>query len=139
MSSTLSLERARFALGEVNRAKEQLDEAGADDYAALCRRLPAMIVGNGLGQALAYLLADDEGEHKKASWRLYDGLSQWLIHKRRIYSVNGSGDLMDVLVSGDRQSYVHAQRECMELLVWLKRFADARIGKPAQRPEGERL
>jgi CRISPR-associated protein Cmr5 len=113
----LSQERAAYALGRVQ-------EAGADhDYARLCRDLPAMLLQNGLGQSLAFLLSKGD---EKAARGLYEDISGWLIGERRIYSGN---KLIEAVMEGDRREYMAAQEEALELSGWLKRFADATIGK----------
>ncbi len=118
----LSQERAAYAL-------ERVQEAGKDhDYARLCRDLPVMLLQNGLGQSLAFLLSKRGGKKgdEKAADRLYQDLSGWLIEKRGIYS----GDkLIEAVMEGDRREYTVAQEEALELSGWLKRFADAMIGK----------
>lgn len=118
----LSQERAAYAL-------KRVQEAGKDyDYARFCRDLPAMLLGNGLGQTLAFLTSK-KGE-QKAAGRLYDDLSGWLVREERgIYAGN---DLIEAVMDGDRQSYTAAHEEAVELSGWLKRFADALIGKEDQ-------
>lgn len=122
----LSQERGAYAL-------KRVQDAGKDyDYARFCRDLPAMLLGNGLGQSLAFL-ASKAGERKereqKAAGRLYDDLSGWLVGKRGIYAGN---DLIEAVMDGDRQSYTAAHEEAVEFSGWLKRFADALIGKGDQ-------
>lgn len=114
----LSQERAAYAL-------ERVQEAGKDaEYARLCRDLPAMLLQNGLGQSLAFLRSKRD---EKAAGKLYADISGWLIEKRGIYRVGD--DLIEAVVSGERNEYVAAQEEALELCGWLKRFADALIGK----------
>lgn len=123
----LSQKRATYALGRVQ-------EAGKDHkYARLCRDLPAMLLQNGLGQSLAFLLSkgggmSDEGD-EKAAQRLYADISGWLIRERRHYA---GDDLIEAVIRGDRRDYVAAHEEALEMSGWLKQFADALIGREEQ-------
>lgn len=110
----LSQRRAAYALGRVQ-------EAGKDhEYARLCRDLPTMFLQNGLGQSLAFLRSKSD-----AAGSLYRDISGWLIQERRIYA---GGDLIEAVMEGNRNDYMAAQEEALELAGWLKRFADALIG-----------
>ncbi len=112
----LSQERAAYALGRVQAV-------GKDhDYARLCRDLPVMLLQNGLGQSLAFLRSKNEN----AQGALYADISGWLIRERRIYD---GDDLIEAVMEGGRNEYMAAQEEALELSGWLKRFADATIGK----------
>ncbi|MBA3473295.1 MAG: type III-B CRISPR module-associated protein Cmr5 [Rubrobacter sp.] len=119
----LSQKRAAYALERVQEAHED------QDYARLCRDLPAMLLQNGLGQSLAFLLSK-RGEQKdggqKAAGRLYADVSGWLIQERGVYA---GGDLVEAVINGDRNEYMAAQEEALELCGWLKRFADALMGR----------
>lgn len=121
----LSQERAAYALLRVQ-------EAGKDhEYARLCRNLPAMLLQNGLGQSLAFLRSrSGEGQSgARAAGKLYADLSGWLIHERRLYD---GGDLIGAVIDGDRKEYMVANEEALEFGGWLKRFADALIGREGQ-------
>jgi CRISPR-associated protein Cmr5 len=116
----LSQERAAYAL-------ERVQEAAKDhEYARLCRDLPAMLLQNGIGQSLAFLRSKGD---EQAARKLYGDISGWLIEERRIY---GGGDLIEAVVRGERGEYMAAQEEALELSGWLKRFADAMIGREEQ-------
>ena len=123
MVQTLEQERARFALEKINRWRinGQLQD-GADSYTRLVQKFPAMVITNGLGQALAYLLADNEGK-QKPSRKLYNDLGEWLV-TRRIYQ--GPHDkLIDLLITGDRRTYQLATEETLALVTWMTKFAEA--------------
>lgn len=126
MGRTLEQERAAFALDRVNgwRDKRANDR---ESYARFVQRFPAMVLTSGLGQALAFLLADNEGGHKP-SGILYSDLGEWLVVRRKLYQ--GTADeLIDLLISGDRSTYQQATEEALGLLAWLSRFADAFLQK----------
>jgi len=137
MSQALEQKRAKYALDAVTKAKENDGEKKGEGYGRHVRKLPAMILNNGLGQALAFLLADAEGKKEKASWRLYEDLQTWLYgaddedKPRRVYPAQDGlqSPLIDSLMSNDRSQYLQAQDEALKLLVWMKKFADAYLPK----------
>lgn len=126
MSQTLEQKRAKYALQIVMKQK---DTGNAEGYGRHVRKLPAMILNNGLGQALAFLLADG----KEPSKKLYEDMQEWLRGEskadrpRRIYA--GSEELIKLLMAGDRSQYLQAQDETLKLLTWMKKFADAYLPK----------
>jgi len=122
VSQTLEQNRAAYALSAINGFRGDEEEK----YSTLIKRLPAMVINNGLGQALAYLLADDENKQEKPSWHLYKCLETWIIKEQKIYS---DGDLIKLLMRGDRNKYMHAQAETLNLLTWMTKFADAYLSK----------
>lgn len=123
MSHTLEQDRAIYAMGKITKFSGDKEK-----YGTLVRKLPAMILNNGLGQVLAFLLADDEGKHKEPSWQLYLQLQEWLCdknHPPQVYSQN----LMDSLMAEDRFQYIRAQQEVLSLLTWMTKFANAYLPK----------
>jgi len=125
MRQTLEQQRAKYALDVVN---EQKGKKSAEDYGRFVRRMPAMILNNGLGQALAFLLADGEA----ASKSLYDNIQDWLCgsgansRPRMIYAKQ---DLIAELMEGSREQYIQAHQETLYLLSWMKKFVDAYLPK----------
>lgn len=128
MNRTLEQLRASYTLRFVTEFKGNKGEL----YTHI-QKTPVRILQNGLGQALAFLLADNEGEtgdDRKASWWLYDHLQAWLCGPAaddrpcRVYS-GQECNLMKQLVEGNREQYMLAQEEAIRLFSWLKKFADA--------------
>ena len=119
-----SAEEAR----EKGEAKKRAFEG---DYGSLARSLPALIQTNGLGQTLAYLLA--KGKYKDAVKKetphhlLYSHLSQWVM--KEVWQVEDSDDLLVKLTQESSANYRRATSETMALLIWLRRFAEARLVK----------
>lgn len=129
---TLEQERAAFAWDKVQQLKVDLGEK-AGDATMYIRRLPAMTFGNGLGQTLAFLLAQAAGDSNKPAFKVYQILAEWLIRHRQIYA--GELDkLIKTIADNDRYQYQLAQEEVWALLNWLKKFADAFLPK-----EGSKL
>ncbi|WP_369425748.1 type III-B CRISPR module-associated protein Cmr5 [Methanothrix sp.] len=123
---SLEQERAAHALDAVNSIR---NKSCASKFRSYVERLPAAIVMNGLGQAMASELAaagraereDDKSAHKE----LYKLVSKW-IHKRGIYSEE---DLVTAIVKGEQDRYVLAQAEALAYLEWLKKFSQAFLEK----------
>jgi CRISPR-associated protein Cmr5 len=150
----LTQKRAGYALKLIEVVKGK-DKTTAAAYGRHVRRFPAMMQYNGLGQALACLLADDAGgingkADSSGHWkpkeqtvtpagRLYRDLETWLCGEKgpkypvRVYSqklVNEpTSQLIDQLIDGNREQYFRAQQEVIALLHWMKRFADAFLPK----------
>jgi CRISPR-associated protein Cmr5 len=123
---TLGQRRAAHALKAINALVEKKDYGNFGSYV---QRLPATIVMNGLGQAMAGELAAarlgkgagmnvDERSHKT----LFDLVGGWL-KESGVYSKDK--DLMASIVQSDQEMYVLAQAEALAYLDWLKKFSQA--------------
>jgi len=126
---TLEQERAAHALSKVRLLKEEMDHDEADKFASYVERLPASILNNGLGQALATLLAQAKGDHRDPHYRLFAFIQDWLCRDNSQAPYRSAGDLMEAITGNSRQAYLHAQAETMSWLNWLKKFAVAYLKK----------
>ena len=137
MSNTLGQQRATFAL-QALKAKLGKDVGKMDlhkEFPPLAAGLPAMILQNGFGQTLAFLLAKagDEKDKKKDKkndkhYVAYSIIRDWLAQN----SYLDKGDDYDVIrqISNmDQIDFLQAQRETLAMLEWLKRFANAALFK----------
>lgn len=130
MSRLLEQRRAAYAL----KCIFDLKDGGGDGpaYSTHVHKTPVRTLQNGLGQALAFLLAN----RKEPSDKLYGHLQGWLCGPVtaecpcRIYS--GESDLMALLMAGGRRDYLQAQEEAILLLGWLKKLADAYLEQEGQ-------
>jgi len=113
---TKDQERAAHAWGQVSGVAEQ-DCAG--EFKALVRGFPAMVLTNGLGHAVTFLRAKDK-EHHRA---LYAALNEWV--GRQIGANNQ--DLLEWLMAHSSDHFRRATTETLAYIIWLKRFAEARI------------
>lgn len=122
-NKSLEQQRAAAALAFVQGQKDK--KAQHAKLHTLIQKTPILILQNGLGQTLAFLLADagGQGEQRNAEGRLYDQLDHWLRRQQRIYPMEKG--LMDQLTEKDRHLYLHAQQEALALLGWMKKFAEA--------------
>ncbi|OQB28965.1 MAG: CRISPR system Cmr subunit Cmr5 [Euryarchaeota archaeon ADurb.Bin190] len=125
-----SLEQRRAARA-LKSAKEIRNKSYASKFRSYVERLPASIVMNGLGQALASEFAagrGDKGEiDSEAHEKLFNEIEDWLLKERKIYSEKT--DLMSSIVSGSQEQYILAQAEALAYLEWLKKFSQAFLKK----------
>lgn len=147
LQQTKDQERAAAAWKAVNTVVKKLEEDGddkkksasrkyADVYGIMAKKLPMMILTNGLGQSLAFLKSKAKGQENGHQAVLTD-LSKWVT--KEIYPLLETGDnkLLERLIGatgyeGDSstQTYRRATTEAIAFLTWLKRFAEAEtLGK----------
>jgi len=135
---TLEQKRAAKAWCQVKAVPKDIQK----DYRSLVRKMPAMIRINGLGQTLAFLLAQE----KKAADVLYKHLEEWLIGNEsasstvedpviRLYKADlpwpspAKETLIERILASDSTVYRLATAEALAYLGWLKRFAEASFGE----------
>lgn len=117
---SLDQERAEYAWKCVQRQH--------DDYKNLAKGLPALIMGNGLMQAMAFLKA--KGNGKDHYMTLGAQVYAWAVEgQRQEPPGNGSGfgdfKKMSKMTSSN---YRRATEEALEILKWIRQLADAVIG-----------
>lgn len=131
LNKTLDQQRAENALSQVQEVVKLTPE-DRGHYRSYVQALPADIVMQGLGQALATQRAGYERDpgHKL----LYEHVSQWLCREDFMApyppSSQTEGDILAAITKGDRIQYQKAHAEAMEYLAWLKKFAMAYLEKP---------
>ena len=119
-----ALDKVKGLLQEVENNKEKVD--ANDKYASYVKSLPATILMNGLGQAVATMLAASSSEYKL----LCGHLQGWLCRNDTSAPYPGANDLLTAITSNDRNAYLRAQVESLAWLTWLKKFAVAYLEKP---------
>ena len=127
--NSLEQRRAARALKAINEIRNESYESKFRSYV---ERLPASIVMNGLGQALASELAaagrGEEGKNdSEAHKRLFKEIEGWLLKERRTYSKETK--LMSAIVKGSQEQYILAQAEALTYLEWMKKFSQAFLKK----------
>ncbi len=126
---SLAQKRAAHALDCVKK----LENMEYGHYVSYVRALPAAILMNGLGQALAMEKAN-AGKDKGHDF-LYRHMNAWLCNqawegvspgwKNSPYA--NKSDILEAIVSQDEAAYIRAQAEALEYLEWLKKFAVAQL------------
>jgi CRISPR type III-B/RAMP module-associated protein Cmr5 len=114
-------ERAAFALKRVRTVVSSADRAR---YRTWLVKLPTHLHVNGLGQTVAFYLADKPGTVKPV---ICGWLGDWLLsEKARVYGTGAAGStLIDRVVGEDDVAYRRASAEARAMSLWLKRFAEA--------------
>ena len=136
MNKLLVQRRAKYAMDKVNTVAANHDVA--TEYARHIMKLPVMVLNNGLGQALAYLLA--ECEENNWACCLYQDIDAWLngtpnddypcrVYGAPVPGANASNKLIEELMNGNRSQYFRAQQEALLLLGWMTKFANAYLPK----------
>ncbi len=123
---TLDQQRAAEALTQVRLIKAMArDKQG--HYRTYVQALPAQIIMEGLGQALATQLA---ASNDKGHRLLYQQMENWLCRDDVLAAYPGQADVIEAIVKHDANAYRRAQAEAMRYLAWLKKFAVAFLEKP---------
>lgn len=116
----LDQDRAAFAWQRVELAKRDMPAGKYSDYKNLAKGAPAMIMNNGLMQTLAFFHSKVKG--KPQYNLLSNDLLAWL--ERQCSMPRDYAALMGGLFVLESANYRHATDECMQLLRWLRQFAD---------------
>lgn len=117
---TLEQLRAEHALEKIKEIKD----TDYGHYVSYVSSLPATIVMNGLGQALAMLLAQSKSDKKDPHYFLYEHVASWLA--KQIKELQGKPEeVIEKLMENSQDVYLQGQAEAMTYLHWLKQFARA--------------
>ena len=114
----LEQERALFAWEQVSSVRKGNAKV-AKDVAMYIKGMPAMVLANGLGQTLAFLLQKAGGNQTDPEYIVYDILAKWIMDRRKIYE-GPRAHLMKKLIEGDRYLYQQSQEEIWALLCGLR-------------------
>ena len=114
---SLEQDRAAFAWAAVKAVKDKNFEK---DYTSLVKKVPVLIMTNGLGNTLGYLKSKGKKHHEE----LIENINRWAT-KREF----GGGDTLEWIIDGRTSSFqvMQASREVLCMLNWLKRFATAEL------------
>jgi CRISPR-associated protein Cmr5 len=124
LQQTTEQKRAARAWADISAAKGE-DYEGR--YGAEAKKLPALVLTNGLGQALAFLRAKNKPQHKA----LYKHISTWVT--AQTYAIEGDDQLLERLIGAvpgcesSSDVYRRATTETLAFINWLKRFAEAEL------------
>lgn len=121
MPHTTDQLRATFAYQRVRAAARQ--PGLWEKYQKASRSASALAMGNGLMQALLFFKDKDEG-----AGQLAEDVLAWLADQNL---VAGNGDFsarLHQLAGADAEQFLHATQEALEILRWIKQFAQAQGG-----------
>ena len=113
-------ERAKFAIEQLE--KISINQVIDKDTATFIVGMPNMILSNGIGQTLAFLLAKTDKEKK-----VYRILKNWICKKYANLGFTDKSDMdfIKTFCTLKQDKYLEIQRECLRLCEWLKRYARA--------------
>lgn len=128
---SLDQKRAAHALACIRKLEGNSEQAA--NYVSYVKALPASILANGLGQALATELAANDKAHDSlaehvAGWLLTAPGSPYGSSPRKS---DRAKTLLGRIVEGDQRAYFWAQAEAISFVGWLKKLAVAFHGKDA--------
>jgi len=98
-----------------------------ENYRSYSRRIPTMILTNGLGQTLAFMKA--KSEKGNAYSFLYQQITNYLKSGKasRITMPPDKNELIEWVISCDSKEYKFITQELLAFLNWLRRFAEGMI------------
>ncbi|MDI6861168.1 MAG: type III-B CRISPR module-associated protein Cmr5 [Caldisericia bacterium] len=120
--------RAEFAYRCV---KEVVDENSSNkellkNYRAYSRKIPQMILSNGLGQTLAFVKS--KAKNGNAYELLYSQMMDYLRSDSTArIKMPDNIELVEWVISLDSQNYRYVTEEILAFLNWVKRFAEGLI------------
>ena len=117
MNHTLGQQRAAYCLGKLDKIS-----CKREDFKPFSAGLPAMILQNGFGQTLAFLLAKGKTHHTAG----FEIISDWLI-QRNLLLPGSKLEILKQISSMEQVKYLQAQKETLAMLEWLKRYANAAL------------
>lgn len=118
---TKGQERAKFAHEKVKQALKTLGSGSAKEFASFVAGLPAMILQNGLGHTLCFLLAKDQSKRNTKHWFAFEAITSWL-EKDRLISSNPTSptEAIKELTEKEALEYMVIQEEALRFLEWFK-------------------
>jgi CRISPR-associated protein Cmr5 len=126
LQRTLEQERAQRAWACVQEVTSKPQEF-KKKYGSLARKVPMLVLTNGLGQTLAFLKAKGKNDPADEHTVLFRHLSSWVLSQVASSTPASNGDLLQWVLQNDSAAYRRATIESLAFLTWLKRFAEAEL------------
>ncbi|HDG98394.1 MAG TPA: type III-B CRISPR module-associated protein Cmr5 [Desulfobacterales bacterium] len=129
---TISQEMANFAYDVM---RELPSKVSRNEFASFIAGLPAMILQNGLGHTLCFLLAKAYNQNaqkyeydSEKYWPAFEAIVKWL-SSRGLLDVenvrNNPLQAIDEIIKKDLSNYLALQEETLRFLEWLKVMSKA--------------
>ncbi|MGQ9859913.1 MAG: type III-B CRISPR module-associated protein Cmr5 [Thermodesulfobacteriota bacterium] len=102
-------------------------EALSKEFVQLAKGAPALVMANGLMQALAFW----QSREKEGGTALVRTIADWILREAGMENKDSSisqdlfGRVMRYLYESSSSDFARATRESLELLRWIKQFASA--------------
>jgi len=139
VDSKISQEKDENRKIQLQKHKEELNKRLKDlrtpdgetrwkkEYSSLARKVPTLVLTNGLGQTLAFLKAKGKNDPADEHTVLFRHLSKWVLDQVAPGTSSSNDDLLQWVLSNDSAAYRRATTEALAFLTWLKRFAEAEL------------
>ncbi len=116
---TLGQKRAGFALEQVYGGLVGKNEKFLDEFKSLTAGIPSMILMNGFGQTLAFMVAKSDSKYLL----VFDMMQAWLEKQSWIKKANNHRDFLVAITNMEQNHYLMTQKEALSFLEWVKRYA----------------
>ena len=127
---TKGQERAAFAYKKVAEALDKLGDEKAKEFSSFVAGLPAMILQNGLGHTLCFLLAKAADQKEKRYktegkdakyWLSFDAIAEWFNKQNLLpYNPQDPTKTLEELTEKEALEYLALQEEALRFLEWFK-------------------
>lgn len=137
MLKNIDQERAKYAY---NKVKDIVENHGdlKKEYSSKAVNFPAMILANGLPQALVFLFSNENADDKSYQMLLSHN-REWFTPRSadelRLYTCsapNNKAFVEHIIIETDAPTLRLITAETVSVANWLKRFAEGMIGKGGQ-------
>jgi len=116
VTKSLDQERAKFCLERVREIKEKKEEVKSK-YKTYARRLPALIINNGLIPTIAFY------KSKEYAKTVYEHLNDWFRLKVKFVKE----DIFEEILEKDTKEIMLITAEALEFAKWLKRIVEIEL------------
>jgi len=115
MRKTIEQKMASFCIEKVKEIKKSADKEKIEKFGTNAKKLPSLIVSNGLIPTLAFY----KKEEKKP---VYDVINEWLKEKNYI-----KNDALEEIANSDSENLLLATIEVLAIANWLKRIVEVEL------------
>ncbi|HEK25397.1 MAG: type III-B CRISPR module-associated protein Cmr5 [Hydrogenobaculum sp.] len=134
MNKTLEQQRSKYAFDCILHAKGKSFES---EFSSLVARFPTLVLTNGLGNTLAYLLSKGKEHHMM----LVCIIASWVMKEKspikdcpngfntKTVKANQGDIIKHIVLDTTVQEYIYYTEEVLRLANWLKRYAEAMLEK----------
>lgn len=127
MKTTIAQARSRFALAQMASIQGAM-QSKKDEFAKLTSSLPAMILQNGFGHALAFLLAKgsdkNQFQENDKHIRSFDTIAAWL-KERELLPSTDRNQVITRISEMSQSDYLRCQEETLLYMEWVKKYANS--------------
>ncbi len=119
-------QRAEFALARIQEAMTSGSGRVPEDFANFIVGTPTMILQNGLGQTMAFLLSKCKGREDVADKHFFTfrAIARWC-ERENSQIQSRPMDFLQAVTQLHQGQYLTLQEEALKMLQWLKRYAKA--------------